>query len=203
MLLFYLFAVICVSVFGQNDPWHFGDLLKAIITLFRMSTLEDWTDVMYIAIEGCDKYGYSGMPDRCVEPHAFGDMVSLFFIVYIFLSSFMILNLFIGVITNSITDAKSELGKAKELSDRAAMQEELNQELNIGKKVELEFKTILCSISDIERNIESCHSLEQERRASGTLFLTNQHLEDMDNPPFKVIDPPNTHMEEKKNKLLR
>lgn len=30
-LLFYLYAVICVSVFGPNDPWHFGDLLKAMV----------------------------------------------------------------------------------------------------------------------------------------------------------------------------
>ena len=30
-MLFYLYAVICVSVFGPNDPWHFGDLAKAMV----------------------------------------------------------------------------------------------------------------------------------------------------------------------------
>lgn len=190
-LLFYLYAVICVSVFGANDPWHFGDLLKAMVTLFRMCTLEDWTDVMYIAIEGCDKYGYSGMPDQCVEPHAFGDVVALFFILYIFLSSFMILNLFVGVITGSITDAKSELIEEKELSDRDAMSEELNQTQNTGKKIELEFKQILCSISDIHRNIESCQQLECERRENETILLTDEHLQEMEQPPFKVIEDTN------------
>jgi len=32
-----------------------------MFTLFRCSTLEDWTDVMYINMFGCDKYGYDGM----------------------------------------------------------------------------------------------------------------------------------------------
>jgi len=187
-LLFYLYAVICVSVFGPNDPWHFGDLLKAMVTLFRMCTLEDWTDVMYIAMEGCDKYGYSGMPDQCVEPHAFGDITALFFILYIFLSSFMILNLFVGVITGSITDAKTELSAEKELSDRAAMHEELNHTQNTGKKIELQFKQILCSISDIHKNIASCQSLEHERREHETVMLTDEKLHDMDQPPFQVIE---------------
>lgn len=52
MLLFYLFAVLGVSVFGFNDPVHFGTLHMAFITLFRCSTLEDWTDVMYISMFG-------------------------------------------------------------------------------------------------------------------------------------------------------
>ena len=43
----------------RNDPWHFKDLHTAFITLFRMSTFEDWTDVMYINQHGCNKYGYS------------------------------------------------------------------------------------------------------------------------------------------------
>lgn len=31
-----------------------------MITLFRCSTLEDWTDVMYINMHGCQYYGYGG-----------------------------------------------------------------------------------------------------------------------------------------------
>merc|ERR1711939_606286 len=119
---------------------------------------------------------------------AFGDWYALFFIVYIFLSSFMILNLFIDVITNSITDAKTELGKEKELSEREAMRQELNETQNAGKQIELQFKQILCSISDIQRNVESCHSLEHKRRESETVFLTNDRLQDMEDPPFKVIE---------------
>ena len=46
-----------IYLFGANDPWHFGDLATAMLTLFRCATLEDWTDVMYINIYGCHRYG--------------------------------------------------------------------------------------------------------------------------------------------------
>ena len=45
-LVFYLFAVLGVVLFGTNDPWHYGSLHRAMLTLFRVSTFEDWTDVM-------------------------------------------------------------------------------------------------------------------------------------------------------------
>lgn len=46
------YAVLGVSVFGENDPVLMGTLHIAFLTLFRCATLEDWTDVMYIAMEG-------------------------------------------------------------------------------------------------------------------------------------------------------
>ena len=45
LLIFYLFAIISVITFGQNDPIHFGSLHMAMVSLFRMSTMEDWTDM--------------------------------------------------------------------------------------------------------------------------------------------------------------
>ena len=41
-----------------------------MLTLFRCATLEDWTDVMYINMYGCHKYGYTGwMEPLCTEPY--------------------------------------------------------------------------------------------------------------------------------------
>ena len=45
-LIFYLFAVMGVDSFRENDPFHFGSLGVAMLTLFRCATLEDWTDIM-------------------------------------------------------------------------------------------------------------------------------------------------------------
>lgn len=41
-----------VILFGDNDPLHFGNLHNGMVTLFRVSTLDDWTDVAYIQIYG-------------------------------------------------------------------------------------------------------------------------------------------------------
>ena len=59
-VLFYVYAVLGVYLFRGNDPVHFQDLSTALLTLFRVVTLEDWTDVMYIQMYGSDVYpGYA------------------------------------------------------------------------------------------------------------------------------------------------
>ena len=68
-LIFYLFAIAGIMFFRDNDPWHFGNVGLALLTLFRMSTLEDWTDVMYINIYGCLRYN-SGLYVDAVDDAA-------------------------------------------------------------------------------------------------------------------------------------
>jgi hypothetical protein len=62
VLTIYLFANVGVILFRANDPFHWGTLHVAAVTLFRMSTLEDWTDIMYINMYGCADYGYADVP---------------------------------------------------------------------------------------------------------------------------------------------
>ena len=47
VLMYYLFAIFGMLMFHKNDPWHWRSLHVAAVTLFRMSTLEDWTDILY------------------------------------------------------------------------------------------------------------------------------------------------------------
>ena len=47
-IFFYVYSVLGHILFSDNDPWHFGQLHTAILSLFRCATLEDWTDIMYI-----------------------------------------------------------------------------------------------------------------------------------------------------------
>ena len=42
-----------VHLFHNNDPWHFRNLARASITLFRLSMMEDWRPVVDIAMHGC------------------------------------------------------------------------------------------------------------------------------------------------------
>ena len=53
LLIFYIFAILGVSTFRKNDPWHFGSLGVAMISLFRIATLEAWSTDLYIASFGC------------------------------------------------------------------------------------------------------------------------------------------------------
>ena len=46
LLVLFLFGVVGVTLFRDNDPAHFGHLPIAMLTLFRCTTLEDWTDIV-------------------------------------------------------------------------------------------------------------------------------------------------------------
>lgn len=130
LLLFYVYACAAVFIFGDNDPVHFGHLPIAMLSLFRVVTGEDWTDVMYIAMEGCANYGYTdammtqhvgGEVWRCAE-HSVGMPVfgAIFFVSFMLLGAMVILNLFIGVIMNGMEEADLELARevAVEIEER-------------------------------------------------------------------------------------
>ena len=59
-----------MTIFGKNDPFHFGDLGSAMLTLFRIATQEDWTDIMYTNVYGCANYGAFGSCDDASMAHA-------------------------------------------------------------------------------------------------------------------------------------
>jgi len=109
-LLFYIYSVAGVFLFGANDPVHFGTLWIAMLSLFRVVTGEDWTDVMYIQMYGCQEYPF---PDTlsnysCTSPEAYPVFGALFFVSFMFLGSLIILNLFIGVIMSGMEEAQRE-----------------------------------------------------------------------------------------------
>ena len=120
VLVFYLFAVLGVSMFSVNDPWHFGKLDRAMLTLFRIATYEDWTDVMYINILGCDMWGYNGddsLPNgsECTNPKGKGPLAALYFVVFAMISAMVLLTLFVGVVSTSMDEAGEKAKKKLQL----------------------------------------------------------------------------------------
>ncbi len=109
LLLFYIYAVAGVTFFNSNDPIHFRDIQTAMLSLFRVVTLEDWTDIMYINMYGCDQYGYDNLKDLCKNPNSSPLGAALFFVSFVLLGSMIILNLFIGVILTSMEEAKQSI----------------------------------------------------------------------------------------------
>ena len=107
-LLFYVYSVAAVFLFGPNDPVHFESLPLAMLSLFRVVTGEDWTDVMYIAMYGCANYGYGGMEELCTQSTGYPVFGALFFVSFMLLGAMVILNLFIGVIMGGMEEAKKE-----------------------------------------------------------------------------------------------
>lgn len=133
MMFYYMFAIVGMICFGDTDPWHFGSLHRALLSLFRASTLEDWTDIMYINMYGCDLYGYqdslvSGVGTDCphheLESSTFDAwsmfMVVLYFAMFILVGALVLLTLFIGVVTTAMEEATENANTAMEVDARAA-----------------------------------------------------------------------------------
>lgn len=109
-ILFYVYAVLGVFLFGANDPGHFGTLPRAMLTLFRIVTLEDWTDVMYIQIFSSKVIAseLAATTDRGAYPVAQPIVGALYCLSFVLLGTMIMLNLFIGVIINSMKEAHDE-----------------------------------------------------------------------------------------------
>jgi voltage-gated sodium channel len=106
LLLFYVYAVAGTFLFRANDPVHFENLQISFLTLFRVMTLEDWTDVLYIQIYGCDRYGYGDFPERCTSPATSPVLSPIYFVSFVLLGTMIFLNLFIGIIVNSMEEVR-------------------------------------------------------------------------------------------------
>jgi voltage-gated sodium channel len=134
-LLFYMYAVAATFLFSGNDPVHFGNLQLSMLSLFRIVTLEDWTDLMYTAMYGCDVYGYGVMEELCTNPQATPLLGALFFVSFVLIGTMIVLNLFIGVIMSGMDEATAEahreliLNKLHGPPDLAAELERLNDSL--------------------------------------------------------------------------
>eukprot|EP00500_Bicosoecida_sp_ms1_P005066 CAMPEP_0203834592 /NCGR_PEP_ID=MMETSP0115-20131106/73237_1 /ASSEMBLY_ACC=CAM_ASM_000227 /TAXON_ID=33651 /ORGANISM="Bicosoecid sp, Strain ms1" /LENGTH=442 /DNA_ID=CAMNT_0050743671 /DNA_START=48 /DNA_END=1372 /DNA_ORIENTATION=+ len=164
MLLFYLFAVLGVSVFGKNDPVHFGTLHFAVLTLFRCATLEDWTDVMYINMYGCASYGYGGMEELCTKDAPSPILSVAYFVMFTVLSSMMILNLFIGVITSSMAEAKSDLEEEGDALEDAAKAKNASPGPDLATLIKHETSGLCEDLRLIADELRACGLMEVQRK---------------------------------------
>ena len=114
LLLFYIYAVAGVFFFGQNDTIHFADLQTSMLSLFRIVTLEDWTDIMYINMMGCENYGYGGNMELCTNSKGSPILSVAYFVSFVLIGTMIILNLFIGVIMTGMDEARAEAEKEED-----------------------------------------------------------------------------------------
>jgi hypothetical protein len=92
-------------------------------SLWRIATLEDWTDIMYFNQYGCEGWGdYPGATggSEC-EHEAFGLIAVFYFSAFVLMSAFLLLNLFIGVITTAMHEAAEDLHREKKEAARLAI----------------------------------------------------------------------------------
>jgi voltage-gated sodium channel len=108
-LIFYVFSVMGAKLFGPTHPELFGSLGQTAYTLFQVMTFDDWS---------------AGVVKPLTEQHPYA---WFFFIVFILVSTFMALNLFIGVVVGAL-DAETA-ADAPKLTHPPGRDEQVLEEL--------------------------------------------------------------------------
>lgn len=90
-IMFYIYAIAGVHLFGGHDKEHFGSLSLAFLTLFQTITLDDWK-FLFVSAQGSSPA-----------------VAAVYFISFILLGTMIMLNLFIGIIMNSMEEMHAEL----------------------------------------------------------------------------------------------
>ncbi|CAE7656312.1 CACNA1F [Symbiodinium microadriaticum] len=116
---FYHFGIAGVFLFAENDPQHFGTLWKAFVTLFQVSSLDDWSEIARTNMYGCDLYGYDTGEDhydsQCQHPRGLGWFAAWYFIVVVIIGTMVLLSLFVGIIITSMELLKEGIKEEKEV----------------------------------------------------------------------------------------
>jgi voltage-gated sodium channel len=123
LIIFYVSAVIATNMFGPDFPERFGSLSTSLYTLFQVMTLEGWSEEI-------------ARPVMVIFPSAW-----IFFVLFILTATFIVVNLFVAVIVDSINSIRS----AANAGAGVALEEEIR---NLRSEVS-ELKSM---INDIHKN---------------------------------------------------
>ncbi len=114
LIFIYSYAVIGVRLFGATDPQHFASLHQAMLTMFQVVTLEGWPELLKTQVQ-------SGPQLLAVG----------YFSSFILLGTMIMLNLFIGLIVNSMHEAQAEL-QAQKMASLSSAPHGVADELSVS-----------------------------------------------------------------------
>ncbi len=131
LLIFYIFAVLATNFFGNAFPDWFGNIGKSMFTLLQILTLDSWA---------------RGIVRPLMEVHSWA---WVFFVPFILITSFAVLNLFIGIIVDAMQSQSAEEHQALRDENVEIMSEssEIHQELGALREDVKTLKALLESRS--------------------------------------------------------
>ena len=132
-IIFYIYAAVGSTLFENINPVLWGDITISMLTLFRIMTFEDWTDVMY---ETQEVYSLSW----------------IFYLTFIFFTAFAFLNMVIGIVVN-VMERENE--KARAEKEAALLEEQIAQ-----GNIEPTLHDVLKELRELKAQIASQNSKE-------------------------------------------
>ncbi|WP_035268432.1 ion transporter [Desulfitibacter alkalitolerans] len=106
-LIFYIFGVMGTILFSKVSPEYFGSLHLSLLTLFQVVTLESWASAVM-------------RPINAMVPWAWA-----YFVSFVLVGTFVVINLFVGVIVNNVHQANCAEEDEQEECKREILAEEI------------------------------------------------------------------------------
>jgi voltage-gated sodium channel len=134
LLLVYIYGMIGWVIFHDHDPANFDDIGQSMVTMFVLLTLEN-------------------LPAYIERGQDLSNWTLLFYVSYVLLASFLIFNLFIGIVINSMEQARAiELHRA----ERALLDEETaNDEQAHAVVLEERLRALRSAVEELEREVRA------------------------------------------------
>jgi voltage-gated sodium channel len=107
-LLIYIYGMLGWILFADTDPAHWGDVGQAMLSLFIVLTLESWPEIMGEVIGA--------------HPWAW-----VYFVSYVLIASFLLINMVIAILINSLEEVRAMEAIEKRLAHRRAEREGIEE----------------------------------------------------------------------------
>ena len=127
-IIVYIYAILGYEIFSESDPHNWGSLGASLLTLFNIITLEGWIEIAEVAYEH--------------HPMAW-----IYFVSFITVASFIVINLFIAIIVNSLEQEEKEQRKEDE-AEALAKHEDIMRELRETRS----------ALKELEKRIDDSHN---------------------------------------------
>ncbi|WP_394389009.1 ion transporter [Shewanella woodyi] len=133
-VIFYIYGAIGSMLFAHINDFLWGDVSVAMLTLFRVSTFESWTSVMY-------------------ETMAVYPLSWLYYLSFIFLTAFVFLNMMVGAVLDVMTQETQAM--REEEADELALES--------GKSAEVDKPASAADVAELKAQIAELKGLLMQK----------------------------------------
>jgi voltage-gated sodium channel len=135
LLLVYVYGMVGWVIFHDHDPANFDNIGQSMVTMFVLLTLEN-------------------LPAYIERGQQLSDWTLLFYVSYVLVASFLIFNLFIGIVINSMEEARAmELHRA----ERELLDEDEDEDHERAHAVVLEerLRALRSAVEELEKEVRA------------------------------------------------
>ncbi|XP_054616531.1 voltage-dependent T-type calcium channel subunit alpha-1H-like isoform X2 [Dunckerocampus dactyliophorus] len=196
MLLFFIYAALGVELFGKlecndNNPCEglsrhatFENFGMAFLTLFRVSTGDNWNGIMKDTLREChpeDRHCFSYLP--WVSP--------IYFVTFVLMAQFVLVNVVVAVLMKHLEESNKEAKEDAEMDAEIAMEMAMEKQrrLSTTSSNSSEAGTFVgpCPQSPVQERVRC--SEEDDQQASEKMSVSRMHSLPNDSYMFRPVRP--------------